>query len=163
MKHRTVRAFKPLYRMSERGAIAGIEGLAFGVLVFAFGTLLILNAWSIVDGKLATDAAAREAARALAESSFEHASPAAARERATELARDAIASQRGTAEGVVVDISPASGSFNRCRPVDVRVSLRVPRVALPLIGGHGGSATVSSRRHEIIDPYRSGTPGDAAC
>ena len=42
--------------------------LPFGVLIFVVGSLLIANAWAVVDAKLATTAAAREAARAYVES-----------------------------------------------------------------------------------------------
>ena len=51
----------------EAGQAGGLEGIAFGLLIFVLGTLLIANAWAVVDTKLAVTAAAREAARAFVE------------------------------------------------------------------------------------------------
>ena len=51
----------------ERGAVGGIEVLPLGMLVLVVGTLLVVNAWAVVDAKLAASAAAREAARAYVE------------------------------------------------------------------------------------------------
>ncbi|MGZ4694068.1 MAG: hypothetical protein ACXWA3_10620, partial [Acidimicrobiales bacterium] len=50
-------------RRDDRGQLAGIEVLPFGVLVFVVGALLITNAWAVVDAKIAVDAASREAVR----------------------------------------------------------------------------------------------------
>ncbi|MGV3758684.1 MAG: hypothetical protein ACO1PW_03960 [Actinomycetota bacterium] len=47
----------------DRGQVAGIEAIPFGLLIFVLGGLLLANAWAVVDAKLATDAAAREAVR----------------------------------------------------------------------------------------------------
>ena len=51
----------------ERGAIAGIEALSFGMLLFVAGTLFIANIWAVIDAKLAVTSAAREATRAFVE------------------------------------------------------------------------------------------------
>ena len=51
----------------DRGQVAGIEVLPFGFLVLVAGTLLVVNAWAVVDAKFAVDAAVREAARAYVE------------------------------------------------------------------------------------------------
>jgi hypothetical protein len=48
----------------EGGAVGGLEVLPFGLLIFVVGILLVVNAWAVVDAKLAAEAAAREAARA---------------------------------------------------------------------------------------------------
>ena len=53
----------------EDGAIGGFEVLPFGFLLFVVTTLLLANAWGILDGKIAASAAAREATRAFVESS----------------------------------------------------------------------------------------------
>ena len=50
--------------MSERGAMAGLEGLLFGVLILLGGLTLIVNAWSVVDSKMTLDSASREFVRA---------------------------------------------------------------------------------------------------
>ena len=44
--------------------MAGIEALFFGLLVLVFGTLVVANAWGVIDAKLSAAGAAREAARA---------------------------------------------------------------------------------------------------
>src|SRR5207248_1263005 len=51
----------------ERGQIGGIEAVAFGVLVFVLGLLIVVNAWGVVDAKVAAAAAAHDAARAYVE------------------------------------------------------------------------------------------------
>src|SRR5262249_31189481 len=51
----------------DRGQIGDIEALPFGILIFVVGTLLVLNVWSVIDAKLATDAAATQAARTFVE------------------------------------------------------------------------------------------------
>ena len=51
----------------DRGQLAGIEVLPFGVLIFVVGALLITNAWAVVDAKIAVDAASREAVRTYVE------------------------------------------------------------------------------------------------
>jgi hypothetical protein len=43
----------------ETGAVGGIEVLPFALLVFVAGTLLLANAWAVVEGKVAASAAAR--------------------------------------------------------------------------------------------------------
>ena len=55
-------------RAGERGAIGGLEALPFSVLIFVFGSLLLVNAWGVVDAKLAVTSASREATRTFAES-----------------------------------------------------------------------------------------------
>src|SRR3546814_12875156 len=47
----------------DGGQVGGIEAIPFGLLIFVIGSLLIVNAWGVVDAKFATDAAARQAAR----------------------------------------------------------------------------------------------------
>ena len=47
----------------DAGQVGGIEALPFGLLIFVVGSLLIANAWAVVDAKFATDAAARQAVR----------------------------------------------------------------------------------------------------
>ena len=49
------------------GQVGGIEVLPFGLLVFIVGTLLVANAWAVVDAKLAVTSAAREAVRSYVE------------------------------------------------------------------------------------------------
>src|SRR5262249_20666878 len=51
----------------QAGQVGGIEAVAFGVLIFVIGILVVANGWAVVDAKLATAAAAREATRAYVE------------------------------------------------------------------------------------------------
>ena len=70
----------------EAGQVAGIEVLPFAVLVFVIGGLLLVNAWAVVDAKMAASAAAREAARTYAEipAGMDAAAAGAAAQRAAE-------------------------------------------------------------------------------
>lgn len=142
----------------ERGQMGGIEGLVFGVLVFVFGTLLVANAWGVIDAKLATTSAAREAARTYVEAP----SAAAAGPAAEDAAYRAIEDQGRTRSRAHPRLVPGS-TFARCRRVTIEVSYDVPLIAIPLLGQAGTGITVSSRHSEIVDPYRSGLPGTAAC
>ena len=65
-------------RRGERGQIGGIEVLPFGVLIFVAGSLLLANAWAVIDAKLAATAAAREATRAYVEAPDQATAEAAA-------------------------------------------------------------------------------------
>ena len=81
---------------AERGS-AGAEVLPFCVLIFVFGTLLLVNAWGVIDAKFAVTSASREAARTYAESDAGHGGEAAARR----AAEDAITAY-GTRVGSLV-------------------------------------------------------------
>ena len=37
----------------DAGQVGGIEALPFGLLIFVVGTLLIANAWAVIDAKFA--------------------------------------------------------------------------------------------------------------
>ena len=47
--------------------------------------------------------------------------------------------------------------------VTVAVHHPVPAVRLPFIGGFGHAFDVVARQSEVVDPYRSGLPGEASC
>lgn len=144
----------------DRGQVAGIEVLPFGLLVFVSAVLVLANAWGVVDAKLAVTAAAREATRAYVESSEGSAAAAAEARRQARAVLDAYGrSGAGTAVGVEV----AGGSFQRCARVTVTVSHPVPAVAVPFIGGFGRLDPVTASFTELVDPFRSGLPGPAQC
>ena len=141
----------------DEGQVGGIEAIPFGLLIFVLGGLLLANAWAVVDAKLATDAAAREAVRAFVEAP----DLPAGLEAAESAARGAI-----TAHGRAGDraaVAPVGvPTFARCERITFEVAYDVPALTLPLIGGWGPSPfTVRSRRSEVVDPYRSGVPGEA--
>ena len=135
--------------------VGGFEALPFGFLVFVVGTLLLVNAWTVVDGKLAASAAAREAARAYAES----AGPAGlALAEARQAAEDTLAGYgREPARMVLEWERPLR--FERCAPATFVVRYRVPTISVPWVGAFGGGFIETSARHgELVDPYRSGVP-----
>lgn len=141
----------------ERG-VAGLEALAFGALIFVVGTLLIVNAWGVVDAKMATAAAAREATRLLAESYVETA-PGAVEEVARETLRG-----HGRDPERMEGVPQVVGVLERCTRVEVTVAYRVPTITLPWIGGFGGHGVIVRSSHsELVDPFRSGLPGEARC
>jgi hypothetical protein len=145
----------PIARLrDERGQVGGIEVLAFGLLVLVSGTLLIVNAWAVVDAKFAVTAAAREGARAYVEAPDE----TTARLSAERRAREALeAHGRDDPARTTIEVVSRDG-HGRCLPVEVTVSYRVPALTVPFIGGFGGSLTASSTHVELVDPYRDGLP-----
>ena len=144
-------------RRDEDGFAGGAEGLIFGLLLFVVGTLLVGNAWSVVDTKLALDAASREATRTYVEAPDVQSAASQARQAATAtLAGYGRDPALGT---VAIDGAP----FGRCVRVTIVVSYRAPLVQLPLIGVAGRAETVTAQHSELVDPYRTGLPGTSAC
>ena len=151
-----------LEHRGERGQVAGIEALPFGLLVFVVGTLLIVNLWGVVDAKFATDAAAREATRYIVESVRVDRDPAAVRAGAEEVA-DRTLADHGRRRRPTVVVDPTTGTFARCDRVVVTVSTSVPAIRLPFIGGFGDAFDVVASHSELVDPTRSGAGGAAEC
>jgi len=144
----------------ERGQLAGIEALPFGVLIFVVGALLITNAWAVVDTKIAVDASAREAVRAYVEAPDQ----AAAEQAATRAADDTIAGHGRRVDHLTVHASHEGGQpFARCVRVTVDASYPVPALRLPWIGGLGHAFDVRAHHTERIDPFRSGLTGSGTC
>ncbi len=142
-------------RRGDRGQIAGMEVLPFGFLTFVSVTLIVANAWGVIDAKLAVTAAAREGARAYAEADDEAAAAAAARARAGQtLDAYGRGGERATVGGPSLD-----GPFRRCGRVTVTVSYDLPAVAVPFVGGLGHLLPVTSSFSEVIDPFRSDVAG----
>lgn len=143
----------------DAGQVAGIEGVAFGFLLFVVGALVIANAFAVIDAKAAASAAAREATRSIVESSASTAEEAM--DEARRVARETMAGygkdleERGR-------LLPEQLDFRRCGRVAIAVEYDVPFAALPIVGG-GRLFTVVGRHSEIVDPYRSGLEGVAAC
>lgn len=144
-------------RRDESGFAGGAEGLVFGLVLFAVGTLLVGNAWAVVDTKLAADEAARQAAR-----SYVEASDAATATGAADQSADAALAGYGRTPSRAT-LSFQQTTFGRCQRVTVTVHYRAPLVDLPLIGNQGGAEAVQATHSELIDPYRSGLPGTATC
>mgnify|MGYP003121984451 CR=1 FL=1 len=144
----------------DRGQVGGIEVLPFGILVFVVGSLLVANAWGVVDAKLAVTSAAREGVRAYVEAP-DGASAVAAADAA---ARAAIEGHgRNGARATVRVEHPDGRPYGRCTRAVVTVHYPVPALALPWVGGYGEAFDVVARQSEVVDPYRSGLPGEATC
>lgn len=146
-------------RTDERGQIGGVEGVVFGVLVFVLGTLVVANAWGVIDAKMAAASAAREGTRAFVESAGPSAEEAMAEAEAA--ARDAISGYGRDPARMV--FSPEVADFARCGRVIVRVEYAVPLVAIPVIGRYGHGFTAVARHSEIVDPFRSGLDDRGGC
>ena len=144
----------------DRGQLAGVEALPFGVLIFVVGALLITNAWAVVDAKIAADAAAREAVRSYVEAPDGETAMTASRAEAA----DTIAAHGRRPElATVIVHHDGDRPFARCVRVTVEVDYPVPALRLPWIGGFGHAFDVKAHHSERIDPYRSGLPGDSTC
>jgi hypothetical protein len=140
--------------------MGGIEVIPFALLIFVVGTLLVAQAWAVIDVKLATDAAAREGARSFVEAPDE----ATAIARSEAAAREAMVGHGRDGARLVVDAPDyRGGTFARCTPVVIAVHYPVPAVTLPWIGGHGDGYVVSATHAEVIDPYRSGLAAGGGC
>lgn len=141
----------------ERGQVAGLEGLVFGVLLFVFGSLLVVNAWAVVDAKLAVSAAAREATRAFVEARSSD-SAAGEAETAGRLAFAGYGRTTGRAELRLVE-----GTLARCSRVTFEAAYRLPALQVPVLGGLGEGFRVAARHSEVVDPHRNGLTGGGEC
>ena len=139
----------------ERGVVGGLEALPFGVLVFVVGTLIVVNAWGVVDAKMTVASAARQAVRAYVEAPVGSDAEALARA----AAEQTMAALGRTARAPQITLS---GDFERCNRVTATVAYRVPGLRLPWAGGIG-SFTARSTATEVVDPLRSGVAGEATC
>jgi hypothetical protein len=146
---------------ADDGFIGGIETLPFGLLVFVVGTLLVANAWAVVDAKLASASAAHEAARIYVETVTGGDGEPAGRA-ARVAAVDAIVGHGRDPDRMSFTMSPG-GATARCQPIQVTVSYRVPTLTVPLIGGFGQGFVVSATDSEIIDPFRDNVAGSNPC
>jgi hypothetical protein len=140
----------------DDGQVAGVEALFFGMLVLVFGTLVVANAWGVIDAKLAAAGAAREAARAFIQTPAGSDPVTTARAAAVR----AIQSQgRDPARMTVL----VSGDLTRCSRVVAEVRYRVPLIVVPMLGDLGSGFTASAHHSELVDPYRTGLPRTADC
>ena len=144
---------RPLWG-SDRGAVAGGEMWALGVLVFVIGTLMVTWAWAGLRARSDAAAIATEYLRAFTEAPDATGAYSAGEEAAARVRED----RRLPAARVEV---MAPDDFGRCRIATVTVRVESPGV------GHGGigrlgptSAEVT--RSELTDPYRAMTQLDEA-
>jgi hypothetical protein len=146
------------WHRDERGQLGGGEVIPLGLLILVVGSLLVANAWAVIDAKSAATTAAREAVRSYVEST----SPSTAAADAELAARDAI-----TALGLDPQrLGPMElevPAFERCERVTVRLTYEVPAIPLPWSDGLGDGLDVTASHREIIDPLRNNVPGSAGC
>jgi hypothetical protein len=141
----------------DAGQVGGIEAIPFGLLIFVIGTLLIANAWAVIDAKFATDSAAREAARSFVEAD----DPLAALDEATTAGRAAIEAHGRDPERATV-APVGEPRLERCARVTFEATYTIPALSLPFIGGYGRAPFhVRSAHSELVDPFRAGLGGDA--
>ncbi len=151
---------------SEGGFVAGGEMLLLGSLVFLVGVLLAVNAWNVVDARMTADAVAREVARTLVE-----AQPRAGLDdRLHQVAAATMAAmgRTGPVELAYVGstgnpVADPNSLLRRCDRVTVRAAITVDTVRLPFVGSWGMPWTMTGDHHEVVDPYRTGLPGEADC
>ena len=160
----------------EDGFLGGLDALAFGALIFVSGTLLVVNAWSVVDTRMAVGAAAREAARVVAGVEGDAYEPhigggpeprealaSLARARAIEALEQHGRDVTGIDPTTMVTFSPLPAS-PRCAVIEATVTYDAPTIALPFVGAFfPGGIPVTVTHRERIDPFRAGLPGEATC
>jgi hypothetical protein len=140
----------------EEGFVAGLEALAFGVLVLVVGTLVIVNAWAVIDARFATSAAAREAVRAVTQAPELGLPEAQLAQRARSAAAQALAAHGY--ERAPELIGPPLRQA-RCAIVEVTVALDVVPTILPWVR-QPPTYRVASTHSEVVDPFRAGLDGD---
>lgn len=144
-------------RHHERGVVGGLEVLPFGVLVFVSFTLVIANAWAVVDAKLAVESASREAGRAYVEAHDPDAAPAAAH---TAAVTAIAAAGRDPAR---LGLSASGGRYERCAVVEHTTTYVVPALTIPFLGSFGNGITVRGSHRSVVDPFASGTGRTNVC
>ena len=144
----------------DAGQVGGIEVIPLGVLTFVIGMLIAVNAWGLVDADLASTSAAREAVRA----SVESPDPFTARLAAVSAAERSLRGHGRGFDASQVRITHENGRpWARCTRVTVTVVHPMPALRLPMVRLRGRAFDVIARQSEVIDPYRSGLPGEANC
>ena len=149
---------RPRPARGEDGQVGGIEALFFGLLVLVLGTLVVANAWGVIDAKVAAAGAARAATRAFVQAPAGSDPAAVARTAAVR----AIQGQGRDAARMALLVS---GDLTRCSRVLAEVRYRVPLIVVPMLGNLGSGFTAAARHSELVDPYRTGLPrtGTTTC
>lgn len=141
----------------ERGVVGGVEVLPFGFLIFVAFSLVIANAWAVLDAKLAVEAAAREAGRAYVEAH----DPDQAHAAADSAARSAVAGAGRDPDRLSVGFQ--GGPYERCEVVEHFTSYQVAAVRIPFIGSFGSGFTVSGHQRSVVDPFATYAGRENSC
>jgi hypothetical protein len=154
----TSRAERPVgVDTREAGFVAGGEALLLGVVVFVFGTLVLLGGWSVIDARFAAAGAAREAVRA-----------AVTAEPGADLGAVGVAAARTALAAHGLDparaaVHVAHPGQRRCAEVQATVRVEVPLAVIPSLRGRSARVPVVATHREVIAPYRSGLPAGVHC
>ncbi|MFN0090676.1 MAG: hypothetical protein ACKVWR_10480 [Acidimicrobiales bacterium] len=143
----------------EDGYVGGMEAMPFGILVFVVCILLVAQGWAVLEAKQAAGAAAREAARSFVEAGTP---PAAALAEAHAVGLAALAAHGGDPAAATLRLD-GPVRLVRCERVTFEATYTATAVGLALLGRATGALTVTARHSEVVDPYRSGLPGEASC
>jgi hypothetical protein len=128
----------------QGGFVAGAEALLFGTLVLLAGSLLLANAWMVIDTRVAVESAAREYLRGYTESD----DPAHAHDAGLRAATDVLAGR-----GIRAEVDAPDAPFGPCARAEVTISATVAAVRLPFVDGLG-RREVSATRVEFVDAHR---------
>jgi hypothetical protein len=144
----------------DAGVVGGLEVLPFGLLTFVVGSLLVANAWAVVDTKLAVTSASREAVRRYVEAPDR----SSAVERALAVGREAMRGHGRDPRELELQVDhDGNRPFARCVRVRAIATYPVPALDLPWIGGFARGFDVTASHSEIIDPFRAGLSGESVC
>lgn len=149
----------------DTGALGGAETVPFVILIFVVGSLMVFNLWSVIHTKMALNAAAREAAHAIAE-----AAPSGSGVD-TQVTAEAEAAARNAYQVFTGDqadpnftvTTDVPGGWRRCAAFTVTVSTRAPLVRLPMVGAVAPSAPVQASSSSIVDPFRDSATVTGEC
>ncbi len=139
----------------DAGLAGGIETIALGMLIFVSVSLLIANAWAILDTHMAVTAASSEAARAAVESAGSDQAVAA-----QNAALDAIRGYGRDPESFELRIA---ANPRRCAEIIAAASYTQPMVRVPFFGSLGPDRTVTATHSERVDAFGGGRRGLTNC
>jgi len=147
----------PAGRHGERGAVAGLEGVMFALLVLVTGTVLVSSAWSVLQVRRTLDGAAREYLRAYTEAD----GPTEATESGSRAARAVLEGERPRRGATAVSVDPPDQSrFGPCDPATVSLSEVIPAMRLPFVGSTG-EVRVRVTHTELVDAHREMRTGSS--
>ena len=144
---------------TQAGFIAGAEVFALGILVFVLATLIAVNAWAVVDAKMALTDAVKEGVRTYVEETPDPSAEPDARQ----AARKALEGHGRSASSLKLRRVNEEQGNARCAPVTFEAAVDVPLIAIPLLPRHRAQFHVTARHSELVDPLRTGIEGEAPC
>ncbi len=145
------------YIREQHGFVAGSEALIFGVLLFVGGSLVLLNAWRVIDARFAVSTAARAATHAAVVAPLDSAPEVRGRD-AGIAAFEAAGYDRDQLELTV----EAPVALERCREVRFNAVAEVEPVGAPAFGWVH-PIRVSASHTQVVDAHRSGLPSGLHC